>query len=486
LSGDLTPREPQRTLDWPDVVFELHDALMDAPNPVYLVGGPVRDAFLKRPVQDIDLTVGKDAIKLARHIANHFNGDFYPLDKDRDVGRALIETPNGKVTIDVARFREEGLLEDLAGRDFTLNAMAVQIGAGGDLSLLIDPLNGEADALKRLIRRCGPASISDDPIRALRAVRQSIQLSGHIETQTLRDIRMYGPQLAETSPERVRDEFIKLLAVSKPASALRLIEMIGLLAVVLPEALLPDNHQSDLEAKFATIDRLTDILASISPTRNVDKVASFTLGVVASRLFPFLQPLRQHLATVWPNERPHRALMVLAALLWRWDVGLHAAEAGAQRLRLSNDERERLIAMGLFPHPVVNGPKSAIDEGARQFIYHYWRDHGVAGVDVCLLTLAWGWETRGVSGSSVQAEWMKLVEQVVTLLDAYFNHYETMVAPPSLLDGNALMQALGIVPGPQVGELLELIREGQAVGDITSIEEALRAARAYLDGGGRR
>src|SRR6185369_14482433 len=123
--------------------------------------------------------------------------------------------------------------DDLSDRDFTLNALAVDVKA--DLSLLIDPLNGEEDIKKHLLRRCSEHALSDDPIRALRAVRQSSQLSIHIETDTLRDIKAAVNQFGDVSPERVRDEWFKLLSLPRPVAAVRIADSLGLVAKVIPE-----------------------------------------------------------------------------------------------------------------------------------------------------------------------------------------------------------------------------------------------------------
>src|SRR5690606_30534731 len=125
--GDLTPREPHRPLRWPDFVERLQDILAENAQPIYIVGGAVRDALLERQLTDLDLAVAKDAIPLARRIANALRGDFFVLDAERDVGRVLVDTPDGRFMIDVARFRGDDLLADLNDRDFTINAMAVDL-----------------------------------------------------------------------------------------------------------------------------------------------------------------------------------------------------------------------------------------------------------------------------------------------------------------------------------------------------------------------
>ncbi len=109
---DLTPRTPKHPLIWADIVLDLEDLLADTSMPIYIVGGAVRDAYLHRPLKDIDIVTPGDAMALARKIANRLRGDFFPLDAERGVGRALIDVEGARLTIDVARFRGADLLED--------------------------------------------------------------------------------------------------------------------------------------------------------------------------------------------------------------------------------------------------------------------------------------------------------------------------------------------------------------------------------------
>ncbi|NTU62237.1 MAG: hypothetical protein HGB05_02270, partial [Chloroflexi bacterium] len=105
---------------------------------VYIVGGAVRDLLLGRAVHDWDVAVERDAIRLARATADRLNAAVYVLDADLDVARVLLDD----TMIDFARLRDADLDRDLAGRDFTINALAVDLGQP---DRIIDRFNGQAD-----------------------------------------------------------------------------------------------------------------------------------------------------------------------------------------------------------------------------------------------------------------------------------------------------------------------------------------------------
>jgi tRNA nucleotidyltransferase/poly(A) polymerase len=475
--SDLTPRSLSRPLYWPDIVYDLQEALSDYTQPVYLVGGAVRDAVMNRPIKDIDLVTASGGIRLARKIANKFGGDFFALDDERDVGRALVTTPDSRMVIDVTSFRGGDLLADLLDRDFTFNAMAVQLN--GDLNALIDPLGGEKDATIKLLRRCSPDAISNDPVRALRAVRLSVQYGAHIERETLKDVRAVGPRIMETSAERVRDEFMRILGQTKPASGLRVLESLGLLRLIVPEteSLHGRPHESPQSQDawthtLAVIEALADIAVAISPARTDDTAAQFSLGMMVIQLDRYRARLQAHLTAAWPDGRTHAALLTLAGLLHETATPAEADER-ATALRLSADEREHLARL------IRNQNRlSEVTDLSPRTIYRFWRGLDAVGVDVCLLALADILGTMGVH--LVQETWLEVIERVRVLLDAYYNEYDRLVQPPPLVKGNELIEALDLKAGPIIGELLEMIREAQAAGEVESAEDALRLARQYV------
>lgn len=455
---------PQRVLVWSDIILDLQDLLAESDAQVYIVGGAVRDAFLRHPIKDVDIATPNSGIKLARQIANALNGDFYPLDRSRDVGRAIVNTPDGKVVFDVAKFRGDTLEADLRDRDFTINAMAVNLR--DDLNNVIDPTGGEQDLQAKVLRRCSPASLFDDPIRSLRAVRQSVKLKLRIDPETSQDIRSVALRLRESSPERVRDEFFNMLDAPRPIVALRVAHTLGLIEPVLPGITLGGRW----DARLKVVQNFNMILEAISPRRTEDILAQFTMGAMVMVLAGFRAQLEAHVETTWANDRTHHALLLLAALLIFENN--EQLESYTELLRLSNHEVDRLTKIQRYRHRF----DALADTSARE-IYRFWRDLGVAGIDVILLSLAL---QLADDAEFSQDAWLVRVERANMLFNTYFNAYAQAVDPPMLIDGNQLMRQLGLKPSPIIGEILELIREAQVTGEISSIDDALNLARLRL------
>jgi hypothetical protein len=158
------------------------------------------------------------------------------------------------------------------------------------------------------------------------------------------------------------------------------------------------------------------------------------------------------------------------------------AEGIFRRLRMSNAEiaiASRTIESHLRPAQLARESQTS-----NRAVYRFFRDTHDAGVDVCVLAIA---DKRAQAARTADpAENDKLNSTVTKLLSAYYRSPETVVSPPHLIDGRALMHELKLPAGPLVGELLERIREAQAEGEVSSREEALELAREMLHDDKRR
>jgi len=472
---------------------------------LYLVGGAVRDALLGRISLDLDLAAPAQGISLARRLAKALSADVFSLDPERDTGRVILTLPDGqRQKIDIATYRGLTLEDDLRMRDFTINALALDLRT---LSLF-DPLDGAADLRANVLRACTPNAMHDDPLRVLRGVRLAASLGFTIEAETRRAMRQAAPLLAHVSAERVRDELMRILEGNQIAASLRALDWLGVLAVILPELSAlkgveqPAPHIYDVwEHTLHVLDELEHLLAALAPDYNPDDTGDLFTGLLVLRLGRYRQHYGQHLAQSLTVDRSLRSLLFFAALyhdvakpltvskdetghirFWGHDLkGAEMAEARARALAFSNDEIERLVTIirhHMRLHYHFSRKDSEDKDPSRRAIYRFFRDAGLAGPDLILLGLA---DLRATHGLHLkQGTWAAALDVCRLFLENYWERPHEVVSPPRLLDGHQLMQALHLSAGPLIGKLLEVIREAQAVGQVNTAEEAIAFARRWL------
>jgi tRNA nucleotidyltransferase/poly(A) polymerase len=491
-------------LTFPPLLDSVRAAIPDGLT-VYLVGGAVRDASLGRPTHDLDFALERDAIKTARHVANTLKADFYPLDPERDTGRVIVTNNDGMRTLmDFAAFRGADLESDLGGRDFTLNALALDLSD----NTIHDPLGGAMDLKEKRLRACSPTAFADDPVRILRGVRLAADFGFHILPEMRKAMKEAVGLLPNASAERLRDELFRILAGPQPGVCLRALDLLGALDKVLPELsalkgveqVVPHIHDV-WEHTFATLGHLEGVLAALTPEYNPDKADDLFNGLLVMAIGRYRQQIGESLAVPLTADRSLRSLLFLAALyhdvakpqtrkadeegqLRFWDHDQQGAERIVERARLlalSNDEAQRLETIVRNHMRILFHTNRLAREGkppSRRAIYRFFRDTGPAGVELCLLALA---DLRATYEQTLpQENWAACLEVVRTMLEAWFEKRADQVSPPPLVDGDDLMRELNLPPGRQIGELLNAICEAQAVGEVSTREQALELARQKL------
>lgn len=478
---------------------------------IWLVGGAVRDVMLERPVHDWDFAVDRDATGLARAVGDALGGAYFPLDAKRGMGRVVSMTDDdARTELDFALLRGSGIETDLATRDFTVNAMALS-----EEVVLVDPLDGEVDLEAGLIRAVRERAFRDDSIRLLRAARLEAELGFDLEAMTqvwmLRDAALLG----RASAERLRDEFVRGLAIPGASAFVQRLDDLDLLPHVVPELESLKGLAQSLPHRFDVWRHTMTVLGTIeeivlattkrsgaeglSQARDrrlatsppVD-VPSAAWGELARTLSQFSSDIDTHLSVDVCADRDRALLLKMAALLHdagkpetrsvdddgrihfhdHEHAGARMAAARLRDLRFSRREVRRVctIVEGHLRPPHL----ARAEKVTRRAVYRYFRDTEDAGVEIVLLSLAdhlatWGANLR-------PGRWRRRLEVAELLLHHYFKRYEETIAPPLLISGYDLMSELALDPGPEVGRLLEAVREAQAVGEIESRQGALALA----------
>lgn len=470
-------------------------AALPAGTVVYLVGGSVRDMLLGRPTNDLDFALAGNVLSIARRVGNALGAAYFPLDEARQTARLVLELPGGgRMKLDFAALRGPDLQSDLAGRDFTINAMAMALV---DAPALIDPLGGAADLHARILRACSDTAFRDDPVRVLRSVRLATTLNCKIRPETSQRIRQAVPLLAGISPERLRDELFKMLEGAQPATAIRLLDMLGALQYVLPEVAVlkgvaqsPPHISDAWDHTLEVVQRLDQVLAVLAEDFDQEKAANWALDFISVQLGRYRTRLAAHLVDPLNVDRSLRGLLFLAGLYHdagkrstqcqdehgrirfyeHERVSTELATERARQLRLSNAEIDRLaLIVRNHMRPLLLAQSNA--QPSRRAIYRYFRATGPAGVDIGLLSLADGLATYGPT--LARETWAQQLNVVRTLYAAWWEQPEQTVSPPALVNGRDLINIFDLKPGPEIGQILEAVREAQAAGQVNSREQAL-------------
>jgi poly(A) polymerase len=455
----LTSRAPEAT--------ELASLFKSAGYKLALVGGPVRDAILGRLGNDLDFTTDahpKDCEKILNKWA----------DSVWDIGAAFgtVAGKKGEITVEVTTYRSESydsssrkpnvefgktIEGDLARRDFTINAMALELTTPEPT--FIDLFNGVADLQNKLIKTPGKAeeSFSDDPLRMMRAARFMSQLNFEIDPSVLVAIKSMATRLEIISFERIRDEFIKILMSPSPRIGITVLVETGLADYFLPEVpklkLEIDEHHHHKDVYEHS---LTVLEQAIGLESRLDG-PNLTLRL-AALLHDIGKPKTKQLIAGGGVSFHHHEV-----------VGARMCKERMKKLRFDNHMIEDVSQL-VFLHLRFHGYGSG--EWTDSAVRRYVRDAGPLLTHLHLLTRADCTTRNKKKAESLAKTYDQLEERIALLMEQ-----EELDKIRPDLSGEEIMQILSIKPSPTVGKaydfLLELRLEKGPIGKEAATEELL-------------
>ncbi|MET0557450.1 MAG: HD domain-containing protein [Solirubrobacterales bacterium] len=446
----------------------------------WVVGGAVRDALLGESVADLDLAVAGDPGSVAKAVAREIGEHAFELSAEFGTWRVVSAEHSWQV--DVTALRGSGIEADLADRDFTIGAVAVPLAGGEPL----DPLGGIADLEARRLRVVGPGSFGADPLRLLRAARLAAELALEIDPETVALARAAAKRAAEPAGERQLAELRQLVGGPEPLRGLALLDELGLTAVVLPEL---ENLRGVEQGPNHHLDVHGHTLAVLERTLEIERDLPRFAGERAERIAAFLaEPLADEMtrgtalrfgALFHDIGKPATRAELNGFVGFRGhdQVGVEIIGGICERLRASRRLTRHL--QGLTLHHLRLGfliPEAPLP--ARR-VHEYLRATEPVAVDVTLLTVADRLSARGhgpiASPEMVEAH-LALASQ---MLGAALDWHRT--GPPvPLLRGDELATALGIEPGPRLGEVLAELEAAQYSGEVSDRDGAIDHARKWL------
>ncbi|MBG6099361.1 poly(A) polymerase [Nocardioides luteus] len=449
------------------VIDSLGEAFAAGGHELALVGGPVRDAMLGRPHNDLDFTTSARPEETEKILRTW--GDAL-WDMGRDFG--TIGTRKGPWQVEVTTYRSEAysadsrkpavaygtsLADDLVRRDFTVNAMAVRL-PGREV---VDLYGGVVDLATRMLRTPGTPedSFSDDPLRMMRAARFAAQLGFTVAPEVVAAMTDMASRISIISAERVRDELVKLICAPFPRLGLSLLVETGLAELVLPELtalrMERDEHNRHKDVYEHT---LTVLEQSIDQEARLGGGPDF-VSRFAALMHDVGKPRTRKFHDDGTVSFHHHDV-----------VGAKMTRKRMKALRFSNDEIEavsKLVELHLRFHGYGDGDWT--DSAVRRYV----RDAGDQLDRLHVLTRA-DCTTRNRRKADRLARTYDALEARIERI----SEEEELAALRPALDGNQIMSLLGIAPGREVGAAYKFLMDLRLDEGILSEDEA---AKRLLD-----
>ena len=453
----------------------------------FLVGGAVRSILLEKTIKDIDIIVSGSSKSFSEYFVNNFDGKMIELDKKRQIYRIIFKTKNTTHEIDVSPIHKN-IIIDLKTRDFTIDSIAIDLikdFRNSDSKKYIDPSNGIHDLNNKVLRSNNEKIFIEDPIRLLRAIRISTELSFKISEETYKQIQKYNHLINSVAIERIREEFLKTLALPNGMSGVKLLNDVDLLTKIIPEL---NESKGVAQPKEHYWDVFNHLIETIGAVENIfDKKNKSNQFITA--YIPRFNNDKKYFNEVIFEGHTRKTILKLIGLIHDISkpetktlektgkirfighdkLGATKAIKILKRLKMSNKSIE-YISLIIANHlrPTQMAQKNELP--SNRALNRYYRDLNQLAIDTLYLNLADYLSARGEMLK--EEEW----EQHCKLIKHILNHFKVSKEEkilPKLVSGYDIMNVLSIQSGPKIGIILKKIEEAQINEVIKTREEAL-------------
>ncbi len=456
-------------------------------NKIYMVGGMVRDILLNQSVQDIDLSFCGPVREFAKKVADDLHATFFMLNEKYQTARIIYRSKNNKKRwIDIVATRENNIYQDLRQRDFTVNAIAIDVE---ERSKIIDPLQGAKDLTNKNIRLCNPKGIADDPVRILRAVRLSVQFGWRIDQETLSAIKESVERLSFVSAERKRDELFKIFDLPKPHSAIRILEHLKLLPYCFPfpDWEINEGLNESIRYSLSCLQKFVEFENLLIAGNKSEGAMDLRQGEILQHLGRFRSFFSNYLLDSLHPDRSIRSVLVFCYVLFAifkmniFDGKSHEISMADNSVKNFFNQTAQLLVLSSMEmkwiHNFFNGIRLfdnlvQLEDVCRpETAYLFFKESKMAGVGACLFSIT---NYLITDTESIEKDnWIKSLQISEYLIDAYFYHYDEWVIPQSFINGYDIMRILNIHDGQEIGLLIQQMKLETVKGTIKSRKEAI-------------
>lgn len=435
---------------------------------IYLVGGSVRDFAMDKTSLDRDLIVaGVDARDFAIRIAEFFNAVFVPLDEVNRIYRVVL--PDKINYFDITNPVEGSIDKDLARRDLTVNAVAVNLST----MEILDKFNGLNDILNKQLNSVSEKNFIDDPLRILRAFRFMSVLGFKMSDELMCIIKKHINLLNLPAVERINYELLKLFGGNFAYDTLLSLDNTGGLEVLFPFVSelkrVPPNTHHHLDLFYHSLETVRQIqLLYLNAENEVQShLEEVSFGAHPRLAFLKLAGFMHDIGkfSTWSIEEEtgrHRFIK-------HDDAGAKLAVPFLKKMNFSNKQIDYLTSMiknHMYPSQVISAP-----ELNEKVMMRYVRKMEDNSIDVIILAMA---DRFSALGEAVTEDMVNQnISGLQNLMNFYISVKDSLEPLPKLLTGNEIMSLLNIKPSPLLGKIITALHDAQLSGDVMTKEHAI-------------
>lgn len=435
---------------------------------VYLVGGYVRDLFLNKTSNDRDIVVfNNSAEKLAREIQEKIDGFFVELDVENQIYRVIAQ--NKIDYVDIALGVGENIEEDLKRRDFTINSVAINLKTFE----IIDLFNGVQDIKDKKINLISEKNIEEDALRIFRIARFQAVLDFDIEEEMFEIVSKYINLLENIAIERINYEIMKMFDGKYTTKGLLTLDKMGLIEKYFPEMVevktIPPNSHHHLPLFFHCLETVNQIQNKIQEydikiknyfdEKNLGAHSRLSYLKLAGFLHDVGKPLTW---TIEEDTGRHRFIK-------HDDIGSQIIVQTLKNLKFSNKQIkyiQNLIKYHIYPSALI------CEEGASDKVLNrYFRKMEDNALDIIFLAMA---DRLSAKGEAITEKMINDNLSHLNLMIAfYFDKFLNQKPLEKLLDGNEIIEILGIKKSPILGKIIKDLKEAQINSEVITKEDAI-------------
>ncbi|BAG13546.1 HD domain-containing protein [Candidatus Endomicrobiellum trichonymphae] len=456
---------------------------------IYATGGFSRDLLLKRSPIDIDLAVSRNALKYSKKIADVFNSKLITLNDTRKTYRIILKD-DVITNIDISLFNGKTIKQDLQNRDFTINATAFNLKNFKNFKkhIILSDRNTLRDLKSKIVNTVSAESFKTDPLRMLRAFRFAAELNFKISKKTFKQIIKNAKLIRQSAPERIKNEFFRVLSVKNSAALIKDMDDCGLLSEIFAEIKKMKKtcrkyyyHPGGLfQHSFETVESAENILNNLKKyfpenyadmQKHFDNNATFSENITRESLLKFA-------ALFHDSAKPETAKFENGKMHFLGHEELGAGKVKEIMLSLKSSKNDIETAVFLVSNHMRPSTLTRNNIVTKKAALKFFRDIGDNTPDLLVLSMSDWHSYKKLKVFSSKG--LKLQEKSVRELLKYY--YELKNAEPlsKIIDGNIIMKKFNLKPGPWIGELLNFATETQLEGTIFNTDEALKIVFSKL------